>query len=199
MLLYQRLALEPRRLVEPIARLLAKAGISPNFLSLLGLLLSVGVAFILAQGQLFWGGWLLLVAGICDTLDGMVARAAGRASRFGALFDSTLDRLSEAAVLFGLLVLFLNQGAVTEVMLVYGAMVTSILISYVKARAEGLALQGRGGIMPREVRVVALAFGLIVNQVAVLLWLLCILNTYSALDRLWRAGREAAQRADDGN
>ncbi len=175
----------PRRLAEPVARLVAKTGLSPNILSVLGLFLNIGVAAIIASGHPLVGGITLLFAGAFDLLDGTVARLTQRSTRFGALLDSTLDRLSDAAVLLGLLVLYARQEATGEILLVYIALVGSMMVSYIRARAEGLQLECEVGLLARGERVVILALGLIFNRVIIALWILAILANVTAAQRIF--------------
>lgn len=174
-----------KHLAEPPARVLAKTRLSPNSLTLLGFLLNIGVAYLLATGHFLLGGSLMLGAGIFDLLDGALARTTGKVTKFGALLDSTLDRYSEAVLLFGLVVYFARHDAATEVILVFAAIVGSMLVSYVRARAEGLGLDAEIGIMRRTVRISTLAVGLMINQVTIALWLLAVLTNLTAGQRLF--------------
>lgn len=158
-----------RRLIEshietPAVRLLAASGLSPNAVSVLGLLVAGGSAYLLSTGQLWAGGGVLLTAGLFDLMDGALARHLGRESRFGALLDSTLDRVSEAVVLVGLLVHYLETDSTEGVLLTYLALAGSVMVSYLRARAEGLGIECKVGIMTRPERVVALGVGLIVGN-----------------------------------
>jgi CDP-diacylglycerol--glycerol-3-phosphate 3-phosphatidyltransferase len=153
-----------RFLTEPIVRCLARTGISPNALTITGFLLSIVVAGVLAGGHLFLGGFLVLFAGWFDMLDGALARVVGKSTRFGSLLDSTIDRLSEAVLFLGLLIFYLGQAATLEILLVYSAIVGSIMVSYIKARAEGLGLRCEVGFFARPERVILLALGLLLSR-----------------------------------
>ena len=182
-----------KHLAEPPARVVAKTRLSPNSLTLLGFLLNIGVAYLLATGHFLLGGSLVLVAGIFDLLDGALARTTGKVTKFGALLDSSIDRYSEAALLFGLVVYFARNDAATEMILLFAAIVGSMLISYVRARAEGLGLDAEVGIMRRTVRICTLALGLLINQVLIFLWILAILTNFTAAHRLfyvWQKNRK---------
>jgi CDP-diacylglycerol--glycerol-3-phosphate 3-phosphatidyltransferase len=176
------------------ARLLAKAGVSPNALTLFGLVLAVGVAWVLFTGRFFLGGFLVLVSGAFDLLDGAVARASGRSTTFGALLDSAFDRLSEAALFLGLLAFYAGQGMYQESMLVGAALVGSMMTSYVRARAEGLGLECDVGVFTRPERVILLAVGLIINQMLVVLWIIAVLANAIAFQRLYHVWRETRSR-----
>jgi len=151
----------------------------------LGFVLNVGVAFLLATGHFLLGGFLVLVAGAFDLLDGGLARVTGKTTKFGALLDSTLDRYSDAALLFGLMFHFARNDDTTEVMLIFAAIVGSVLVSYVRARAEGLGLDCEIGIMRRTVRICTLAVGLMANLVTPALWILAVLTNLTAGQRLF--------------
>jgi CDP-diacylglycerol--glycerol-3-phosphate 3-phosphatidyltransferase len=148
----------------PVARLLAKAGLSPNIVTAIGLLIAGASASLLAIGELWAGGLVLLGASVFDLFDGALARETGRVTRFGALFDSVVDRLSEAVVLFGLLVYFLDRSSTAGPLLVYLALVGSVAVSYVRARAEGLGIECEVGIMTRPERILILAAGIVVGH-----------------------------------
>ena len=174
----------PKQLLVPVARQLARTGITPNTLTILGFLLNIVTAAIIASDRLLIGGILILVSGLFDMLDGALARASGQSTRFGALLDSTLDRYSEAAILAGLLWVFVQRSANTEILLVFFTIVGSLLISYVRARAEGLGLDCKVGLLTRPERIVILALGLILNQPTAMLWVLALLTNFTALQRL---------------
>jgi len=179
------------RLAEPVGRVVAKTRVPPNVLTILGFLFNVGVAWIISRGPDLFpiAGFLIIVAGIFDLLDGAVARHTNRVTKFGALLDSTLDRLSEAVLLFGLLWYFVwQQDTSLEVILIFAIIVGSLLISYVRARAEGLGLDAEVGIMRRTVRILTLSIGLMLSPfeplLLVALWGLATLTNMTAVHRL---------------
>ena len=149
-------------LETPAVRLLRGLGLSPNAVTLLGLLTAGASAFLLSTGYLLAGGVALLVAGVFDLFDGALARATGRVSMYGALLDSIADRVSEAAVLLGLLVFYVGRSETLGAVLVFVAFAGSVMVSYVRARAEGLGIECEVGIMTRPERVVVLGAGLII-------------------------------------
>ena len=153
------------RFTEPVARLLAKTPITPSVITWLGFLLAVGAAVFIVTGHLFAAGWVVLVAGFFDMLDGALARYTNRATRFGAMLDSTLDRLSEAVVLLGILVLYARGQLVAEVLLVGVVLFGSLMVSYIRAKAEAIGLQAEMGLFTRPERVIVLALGLLLNQI----------------------------------
>lgn len=191
-------------LMQPLARL----GVTPNTLTFIGLLLSVLTATIIAQGFLLVGGVLVLFAGIFDMFDGAVARVRNASTTFGAFFDSTLDRYSESIIFLGLLLYALQHPGLHDVLwpvaneqicmiaLIYIAMVGSLMVSYTKARAEGLGLECKTGLLARPERVVILAIGLLFG---VCIWALVVLAVFShvtAIERIvsvWRMTRQLAE------
>ncbi len=181
----------PRHWFLPVALALGRVGLTPNALSVIGFMLSLSGALLLAFGFFFFGGVMVLVSGVFDLLDGQLARATQQASSFGALLDSTLDRVSEAILLFGLLVYYSGHDAQMQVILIYVTLVGSLLVSYVKARAEGLGLRCDVGWFQRPERVVFLAVGLLLDYMVggwatlAVLWLLAIVTNITAVQRLW--------------
>jgi CDP-diacylglycerol---glycerol-3-phosphate 3-phosphatidyltransferase len=182
-----------RNLATPVANLLSRTPVTPNTLTVTGFLISVGAAVAIAKGFLLVGGLVVLFAGVFDLLDGPLARSKGQASRFGAILDSTLDRLSEAAVLLGVLLYFLlSDGSTWGPPLAYAALAASFMVSYLRARAEGLGIACEVGLFTRTERVVVLSVSLIVGQwidmaVLVALGLLTALCLFTLFQRLFYA------------
>ena len=152
------------RLTSLPIKVLRRTGVTPNGLTVFGFLVSVGSAVALAQGYFVAGGLLILFAGAFDLLDGPLARAKGQSTRFGAMLDSSLDRLSEAAVFLGILIYYVNQNNTWETSLPYITFVGSVMVSYLRARAEGLGLKCEVGMFTRAERVIVLAVGLMIGQ-----------------------------------
>jgi CDP-diacylglycerol--glycerol-3-phosphate 3-phosphatidyltransferase len=149
---------------QPVARLLARTPLTPNAVTWLGFLITVGAAVLVTTGHLFAAGWVVLVAGLCDMLDGALARLTGRVTRFGGVLDSTLDRLSDAVLLLGLLVVYARGQQVAESLLVGIALLGSLLVSYIRARVEGLGIECKTGLFTRPERVIVLALGLLLSR-----------------------------------
>lgn len=168
---------------------MAKTRIPPNAVTIFGFLLIIVVAWVLSEGHFFIGGFLVLIVSCSDFIDGAMARAMGRATRFGALLDSSLDRYSEAVLLFGLLWFYAMEQATTQVILIFATVIGSLLVSYVRARAEGLGLDAEVGIMRRTLRIMTLSLGLILSPIEpallVILWILAISTNLTALYRLF--------------
>lgn len=158
---------EPRRpssvkdaflqLVHPLVRLLSAARVRPDVLTVAGLALALAAAGLFGVGHVRAAGAVVLLAGLFDALDGAVARASGRESDFGAFLDSTLDRLSEAAIFAGIIFFYAGSGLSYAALLAAGAMTFSLLTSYTRARAEGLGIPCQVGLLERAGRVVILA------------------------------------------
>jgi len=171
-----------------LVNVIRKTRVTPNILTLIGLAVSGVAGVMIALDYLLLGGVLVLVSGVFDLLDGPLARATGQTTRFGAVLDSTCDRLGEAAVLLGLLVLYLDHHSFWEPILIYTTLVTSVLVSYVRARAEGLGLKCEVGIFTRAERVAVLALGLMVGywiDKAVLVSL-CVLTAFALVTVIQR-------------
>jgi CDP-diacylglycerol--glycerol-3-phosphate 3-phosphatidyltransferase len=188
----------PRRITDPIVFLLAKAHISPNALTLAGVLGSAGAATLLARGQFLAGGIVVLAAGALDILDGALARATGQVTRFGAVFDAVMDRVSEAAILFGLLYYYAGRDAREESLLIFAALAGSMLVSYIRARGEILGLPIREGLFTRAERVLVIGLGSIIDQVRIALWILAVLANLTALQRFYLVWRKTRQGASKG-
>ncbi|MCW5880257.1 MAG: CDP-alcohol phosphatidyltransferase family protein [Anaerolineae bacterium] len=156
-------------ILNPIARALARIGLTPNMLTVIGFLFNVFVAWVLSRGAGWWvwGGVLLILSSIFDAFDGAVARQSGQVSKFGGFLDSTLDRASEAVVYFGLLYAYLNTTppATVEPLLIFIATVGSLLVSYTRARVEGLGATMKDGWFTRLERIVVLVVGLLLSSI----------------------------------
>lgn len=179
----------PAAILDPLVRALAAAHVTPTMLTTVGFLGNVLAAWLAGRGDLAAAGVAVLFFSALDMLDGALARATGTASRFGALYDSTLDRLSEAAVLGGLLWYALESGRDDQAMLAFVATVGSLMVSYVRARSEGLGLALRDGLFTRSERVVLIGVALVVGFTRAALWALAVLTVLTALQRLWIASR----------
>ncbi|MXY20467.1 MAG: CDP-alcohol phosphatidyltransferase family protein [Dehalococcoidia bacterium] len=178
----------------PVALLMGRVGLTPNLVTIIGLLIAGVAAYLIAVGLWWVGGLVALFAGIFDMFDGALARNTGRASDFGALLDSTIDRVSEAVVLLGVLAFYLASDNDWGAMLVYAALVGSIMVSYMRARSEGLGIECKVGVMQRPERVALTGLGLIVAHwipvvMLVVLGVIAALTTVTAIHRLvhtWR-------------
>ena len=181
-----------RQAMVPVGAFLARIGLTPNALTIVGCLLNLGVAAVIASGDLLLGGILMLLVAAFDTLDGAVARAAGLESTFGAFLDSTLDRYSEVLVFGGIVALGALRADIQVVILAYTAAVGSLLVSYARARAEGLGLRGDVGWLQRPERIVLLGIGLIAGLLVPALWILAVLTNITAIQRILHVRRLTA-------
>ena len=177
-----------RRLLDPCVSLLVRAGITPIGVSIAGLVLSFAGAFAIARGELAAGGALLAVSGVCDTLDGSLARRSGKESVFGAFIDSTIDRVAELASFGALIVYYVSRGGGGRfaVPLVVAALAGSFLTSYTRARAEGLGIDCRVGLLERPERVAMLVLGLFLGTTALFVVIAClaILTVVTTIQRV---------------
>jgi CDP-diacylglycerol--glycerol-3-phosphate 3-phosphatidyltransferase len=155
----------PKWVVDPAVSVLSRLGVTPNMLTLAGFAGNCGAAVLAASGEFLLAGIVMLAFSALDFLDGSLARATGRATPFGSVFDATLDRLSEAAVLFGLLWYFSDNGAREESLLCFAAAVASFMVSYLRARAEVIGVKMREGVFTRTERVLLLGAALIVQGI----------------------------------
>jgi len=180
------------RITDPVVRLLSKSGITPNALTFINLALNIIAAYVIATGHFLLGGVLVLVAGLFDLLDGALARFTKQTTRFGAILDSVADRISEAAILCGLLIWYIPQEeASLEIVLILIVLIGSFLVSYIRARAEGLGWQCQVGLFTRTERVIVLAIGLLVNQIFIALCVLVVFVFITVVQRLvylWKQG-----------
>lgn len=188
------------RITDPLVAPLAAIGVTPNMISVAGFAGNIAAAVLAASGYFLFAGIVMLVSSALDLLDGALARKTGTVTKFGAVFDSVLDRLSEAAVLGGLTYHFTQVGgSTTEIALSYAAIVGSIMVSYVRARAEGLGLTLREGLFTRAERVILLAAALIIGHGVLLwaLWVLAILSHVTAVQRVFAVWQKLQPGAAD--
>jgi CDP-diacylglycerol--glycerol-3-phosphate 3-phosphatidyltransferase len=168
----------------PVASLLLWCRITPNQVSLGGILLNLVSAALILRGQLALAGIVYLLAGSLDMLDGALARLAKMSSRFGAFLDSTADRISEGVVFAAIAYYFARHGQPVDAALTVLALLGSLLVSYTRARAEGLGLECKVGIVTRAERVVLIALGLLFGLLPVAIYLLVFLTGFSATQRI---------------
>ena len=185
-----------RRIEEPTVRLLVKLGVSPNALTLFGLVLAGVTAYLISTGHFLAGGMVLLLSGLFDLFDGALARATGKVTAFGGVLDSVADRVGEAAVLLGLLIFYLTYDPIpegilvfvtppnVEMILVFLALAGSFMVSYLRARAEGAGIECGVGIMTRPERILLLALGLLINQMAIILLIIVALTFITSGQRM---------------
>ncbi len=150
------------RIIDAMVRALSSAGVRPNILTTIGVTINMGCAVLFALGEFFWAGVVLIVANLFDMLDGGVARLTGRATKYGSFLDSSLDRLSDMTVFFGIMIFYsrdLPQHSLLNVILAGMGMICSVMVSYTTARSEGLGVKANIGFLQRPERIVLLIIG----------------------------------------
>ena len=173
-------------LLEPSTQYLVEKRFRPDFLTLVGFVLNLVAAILFGIDQIRWAGLAVLLAGIFDIMDGQVARVGRQATSFGALLDSTVDRYSEIFVWFGIAVSFIKSDSLWTSSAVFFALAGSLMVSYVRARVEGLGEECKVGLMQRPERVIAIGVGALIGQFALTLvvWGIALLANYTALHRV---------------
>jgi CDP-diacylglycerol--glycerol-3-phosphate 3-phosphatidyltransferase len=182
-------------ILEPIAAGLAKIGVTPAAVTIIGLAVTIGGAVLIATGQLFWGGLVAGTGVVLDALDGPLARRLGKASDRGAFLDTMSDRFGEIAVWVGLSVYLSDEARMLVLCIV--ALAFSLLIPYVRATAESAGVDGRGGWMGRAERMLLIlvglmAIGLGLNSMEPLLWVFVILTGLTVAQRIRRTWQQLA-------
>jgi len=175
----------PRQITGPVVAVLARIGVTPNMLTVAQLIGGVIAGVIIASGELLLGGIALIAAAALDAFDGTLARTTGKVTKFGGVFDSTVDRMFEGAVMAGILYYYLDLGAKEGSMLVFVAMVGSLCVSYVRARAEVEGVSLYDGIFTRVVRLLFLTAGLVFDVLHPVLWVLAVATVLTAFHRLY--------------
>lgn len=194
------------RVIRPVGNILARIGVHPNVLSITGLILSIVAGFVYSTGSFFWAAWVVVLAGTCDALDGQLARQSDKNNKFGAFFDSTLDRYSDGLILMGLAWYFAggpvfieaHDGGTTgfqspwAVLFIIMAIVGSFMVSYTKARAEAIGLDCKVGLMQRPERITLLIIGSLLSVIPVIglilikltLLILALSSNFTAIHRM---------------
>ena len=180
-----------RVLLHAIVRGLALTRISPNVLTFIGLLINIGAAVLFGfasgesqQRMFFYAGLVIIAAGIFDMVDGRVARATNQVTQFGGFFDSVIDRYSDVALFFGLLVYYARADRFFYVVLVGVVMISSVMVSYTRARAESLIGHCKVGFMERPERIVLVIIGALTNHMAPVLWVIALLSNITVIHRI---------------
>lgn len=181
-------------LLDPIAGFLNRLGLMPNTVTLLGLVGTTIGAVLVARGNLLAGGLIILVSVPIDALDGAMARLRGMPTDFGAFVDSVTDRYGELAIFGGLMYYFAMRGDSLSVLGTFFATAGSVLVSYVKARAESLGFSAKVGILTRVERYLVLAPSLIFNQPVLGVWIIAVLANLTALQRILEVRKQAHAR-----
>ena len=174
-------------ITQPLVTLLAKTSVTPDMVTWFGFVLILAAAWLAGAGHLFAAGWVVLVSGFFDIIDGQLARSTNQVTRFGGVLDSSLDRISEGAILIGIAAYYLNNPAVYHqwiILLIGVTMMASFLVSYVRSRAEAEKIPCQVGLFTRAERVIILALGLLINQLAIILPIIAVLSVVTVVQRL---------------
>lgn len=200
------------RIIDAMVRVLASAGISPNILTTVGVIINVGCALLFGFGEFFWAGIVLIVANLFDMLDGNVARLTGNVTRFGSFLDSSLDRLSDMVVFLGIMIFYARevpQHSLLNVFLAGLGLVSSVMVSYTTARSEGLGVKANVGFLQRPERMVLLIIGglstwdwtsdnFFFNRMPQVLWVLAIGSLWTMIQRMIYIWKEFERTEDAG-
>lgn len=179
------------KIIRLIVRGLALSRINPNVLTFLGLVINIVAAAFLAVGRFRWAGVIIIFAGLFDMVDGRVARETNQVTRFGAFFDSVLDRYSDLALLVGLLVYYGTINRPAYVVLTAIVMTASVMISYTRTRAENIIPTCKVGFLERPERVVLLIIGALFARMAPVLWVIAVLGNITVIHRMIFTYQEA--------
>ena len=180
-----------KHILDPIGAFLNRLGLMPNTMTIIGLVGNTIGAYFLWQGQMLVGGLIILAMGPVDALDGTMARLRGEPSDFGAFVDSVTDRYSELVIFLGLLLYYNQQGDWVNTLGVYLAAAGSVLVSYIRARAQSLGYEAKVGILTRAERYAVLAPTLIFNIPWVGVWIIAVLANITAMQRIIHVRRFA--------
>ena len=180
--------------LNPVAGFLNRLGIRPNTVTIIGLLGTIGCAVLIALGHMTWAGILLLIMGPVDAMDGVLARLRSEASAWGAFVDAVTDRYSELFLFLGFLIYYLLHANTTAIIFAYLAAAGSVLVSYIKARADASKLDANVGLLTRVERYIVLIPCLIFNLPLPALIIIAILANFTALQRILRVRQDAYRR-----
>lgn len=184
------------RIIRLIVRALALSKINPNVLTFLGLVINMIAATFLAFGRFRTAGCVIIFAGLFDMVDGRVARETNRVTRFGAFFDSVLDRYSDIALLVGLLVYYGTINRPSYVVLTAIVMAASVMISYTRTRAENIIPTCKVGFLERPERIVLFIIGALFDRMAPVLWVIAVLGNLTVVHRMMFTYQESKRLED---
>lgn len=169
---------------KPLSPLARKITVNPNTITITGFIITTIAAITLSQ-NLFAGGMLILLGGLFDMFDGIVARSSGRTTDFGAFLDSVLDRYSDSFILLGFGWYFFKEGSAAGMALSAGTLTGTLIISYAKARAEGLGRSCHTGLLERPERILIMIFGALTGLVLPVMCILFVLTHVTVIQRIW--------------
>ncbi|CAB4692725.1 MAG: CDP-alcohol phosphatidyltransferase family protein [Actinobacteria bacterium] len=178
--------------VRPIGALLRRTGLSPDHLTILGVVVAIGAGVAIGSGRLLLGFVLVILAALPDLFDGALAKASNQVSQRGAFFDSVIDRVTDAILFSGVAYFYAAGKHPLNSMLPFGIMAVSAVISYERAKAESLGLEAKGGIMERAERIILLLLGLLIPQLLLpILWVMLVLCVVTAVQRFIKVWKQA--------
>lgn len=200
------------RIINAMVRSLASAGVPPNILTSIGVIINVGCGLLFGFGQFFWAGVVLIVANLFDMLDGNVARQTNHVTKFGGFLDSSLDRLSDMVVFLGIMMFYAGnsrQHSLVNVLLAGIGMISSVMVSYTTARSEGLGVKANVGFLQRPERVVLLIIGALstwdwnstsffANRMPQVLWVLAVGSIWTMIHRMYFIWKEFRRMEGEG-
>jgi CDP-diacylglycerol--glycerol-3-phosphate 3-phosphatidyltransferase len=187
-----------RRGFTPMVSALQRLKVTPNQVTIAGTVLNLGAAALVVADHLVYAGIVFLIAGCCDMLDGALARLAKMVTPFGAFLDSTLDRVSEGAVLAAIAYLLASRGHAVDAALVVLALLGSLLVSYTRARAESLGLECKVGLMSRPERIILIALGLFFNVLSYVIYIMLALTIFTVIQRVVHTYRQLSRQREQG-
>jgi CDP-diacylglycerol--glycerol-3-phosphate 3-phosphatidyltransferase len=191
------------RIINAMVHGLASAGVHPNILTAIGVMINVGCGVLFGLGEFFWAGVVLIFANLFDMLDGNVARLTGNVTKFGGFLDSSLDRLSDMVSLLGIMIFYAGntpQHSILNVFLAGTGLIGSVMVSYTTARAESLGVKANVGFLQRPERIVLLIIGALsthwestsffANRMPQVLWVLAIASIWTFVQRMFYTWKE---------
>src|SRR2546423_8994327 len=179
-----------KRILDSLVNLLASLRVHPNILTLIGMVINIFAMILFSKGVFAWAALVIVFAGIFDIVDGEVARRTKRVTKFGAFFDSVIDRYSDLLLLLGLTIWYAKNNRIEYVWLTGLVLIGSALTSYTRARAESLIPACKVGFLERPERIVLLVIGSVTDRMAAVLWVMAILSNWTASQRIWYTWRE---------
>lgn len=186
-----------RMILNAIVGMFAALRIHPNILTLTGLAINIFAAVLFAKGIFAWAGLVVLFAGVFDMVDGEVARRTGRVTKFGAFFDSVIDRYSDMVLLLGLVLWYAKLDRILYAGIVIMSLIGSIMTSYTRARAESLIPACKVGFLERPERIVLLIIGCWSNRMGAAMWVMAVLTNWTVSQRIWYTWQETKRLEGD--
>ncbi len=181
-----------RAILNLMVRGISLLGVNPNLLTFVGFLITLLAAYYLAEGRFFDAGIVIIFSGVFDMLDGRLARITNKVTKFGAFFDSVLDRYSDMALFLGLLIHYARIEEMTYLVLAGVVMMGAVMTSYTRARAESLIPLCKVGFMERPERLVLIIIGALFNKMAPVLWVMAVMSNLTVVHRIVYTWKQAS-------